>query len=220
MSRIDSASTPRRPRRRLAAWLAFGAIGLATGAVWATGFASLGGSTGTDVAAPIVAPSTPVDHVASLNGLITANASPFTVNWSGQQGSLPVDKNYFTVDLSAESALNTYNIAFLLGNATALSASGWSSLQLKVEQLEATGSSGTVCTPSDYNGTNDPKVMDFDASDAGVYWNGLAGGAIYCLGVDASVGQDQDGTGTFLRRSDSGVVPTYPRFIATVDRAS
>ena len=46
MSTFDSPNPRSRPRRRLAAWLAFGAVGLATGAVWATGFTSFTGTQG------------------------------------------------------------------------------------------------------------------------------------------------------------------------------
>jgi hypothetical protein len=61
--------------------------------------------------------------------------------------------------------------------------------------------------------------MAFDTLDAGVYWNGLAGGSIYCIGVNQSDGMDTGGT--FLRRDSDTVGPgEYPAFVATVDRAS
>jgi hypothetical protein len=219
MSSIDSPphiATPRgRPsRRRLAAWIAFGVAGLATGAVWATGFAEVGGATGTNVVSPIIAPSTPADHPASLAGVVTAG-SALSYNWSGRWGAV-ADSNLFTVDLTGESASNTYNIAFLLTNGTALSSHGWTSLQLKVERVTAAGAS---CVASDFDGAQDPKVMAFDSEDAGVYWNALAGGEIYCLGVNVADGHDI--AGTFLRRDSDTVAPTaYPRFVTTVDRAS
>jgi len=213
MSNSHHSTKPRR--RGLAAWLAFGAVGLATGAVWATGFASVGGATGTNGPSPIVAPSAPASHNPALSGVVTAG-SPLTVDWSGRWGAISADTNFFTVDLTGEPNTQTYNLAFLLTNTTDISGHGWTSLQLKVERVDA----GTgPCDASAFDGTKNPQVMAFDAQDAGVYWNGVAGGDVYCIGVNASDGQDT--TGTFLRRDSDTVAPTvYPRFLATVDRAS
>jgi hypothetical protein len=200
---MSSINTLFSSRKRLAAWMTFGVAGLATGAVWATGFAEVGGTTGT--------------NPASLSGDVAAG-STLTYNWSGRWGSV-ADTTLFKVDLSAESASNTYNIAFLLTNGAALSNQGWTSLQLKVERVVASGSGGTTCVDSDFDGTQNAKVMAFDAEDAGVYWNGVAGGAVYCLGIHTADGHDI--TGTFLRRDSDTVAPAvYPRFVATVDRAS
>jgi hypothetical protein len=218
MSSIDSSTqraTPRaRPRRRLAAWLAFGAVGLATGAVWATGFATTGGAVGTHVGSPAVTKTNPTANTSSLASVATAGSN-LTFNWTGRWGAI-ADSNLVTVDLSGESASNTYNVALLLTNTTALT--GWASLQLKVEEVTASGSSGTTCVAADYDGTNDPKLMNFDDVDAGVYYNGLAGGAVYCLGVNASNGSDP--TGTFLRSATDSAPSVFPTFITTVDRAS
>jgi hypothetical protein len=212
MSSSNSTPAKRRNRRRLTAWLAFAAIGLATGAVWATGFASIGGATGTNGSSPILAPSAPAAHAPDLQGAVTAD-DPLTVDWAGRWGS-NADTNFFTVDLSGKPGTQTFNVAFLLTND--ISAAGWTTLQLK---LEAVAIASGPCDPADYDGTNLPRVMAFDAQDAGVYWNGLAGGNVYCIGVDASDGQDT--AGTFLRRDSDTVGPsTYPTFVATVDRAS
>ena len=203
---------PRRNRRRLAAWLGFAAVGIATGAVWATGFASIGGTTGTDAASPVLAPSAPGDVAPDLASAVTAG-SALTVNWSGRWGST-ADTNFFTVDLSAKPNTETYNIAFLLTND--ISNAGWSSLQLEVEAVDIAAG---PCDPADFDGTNRPEIMAFEAQDAGVYWNGLPGGDVYCIGINASDGQDA--AGTFLRRADETSGPsTYPTFVATVDRAS
>ena len=210
----SNVTTPRtrRNRRRLAAWLGFAAVGIATGAVWATGFASIGGATGTEAASPIVTPSAPGDQAADLASAVTAG-SALTVNWDGRWGST-ADTNFFTVDLSAKPNTQTFNIAFLLTND--ISGAGWTSLQLK---LEAVDIAAGPCVPADFDGTNRPEVMAFDTQDAGVYWNGLPGGDVYCIGVNASDGQDA--AGTFLRRADELNDPSvYPTFVATVDRAS
>jgi hypothetical protein len=210
----NTARTPvvRKNRRRLGVWLGFAAVGLATGAVWATGFASIGGATGADVASPIVAPSAPGAHTPDLQGAIT-QGSDLTVDWTGRWGST-ASTNFFTVDLTSQAITRTFNVAFLLTND--ISGDGWSSLQL---QLEAVDIASGACDPAAFDGTNRPRVMAFDAQDAGAYWNGLAGGSKYCIGIAASDGNDT--AGTFLRRdSDTSGPSVYPTFVATVDRAS
>ena len=152
--------TPSKARRGLAAWIAFGVAGLACGAVWATGFASVGGANGTNHTSPIVAPSDPADHNPALSGVVTGG-SPLTVDWNGRWGSVSADTNFFTVDLSGEPAGQTYNVAFLLTNTTDISGTGWSSLQLKVEEVDA-GTSGP-CDATAFDGTQNPKVMAFDS---------------------------------------------------------
>jgi len=208
----SNTRTERKARRRLGIWLGFAAVGIATGAVWATGFASVGGATGANVSSPMVAPSAPGAHAPDLQGVVTAG-SPLTVDWAGRWGST-ASTNFFTVDLSSQANTRTFNLAFLLTND--ISGDGWSSLQLQLEAVDiATG----PCDPADFDGSNRPRVMAFDAQDAGVYWNGLAGGSKYCLGLAASDGNDT--SGTFLRRASETTGPAeYPTFIATVDRAS
>jgi hypothetical protein len=199
-------------RRRLTAWLSFAAVGLATGAVWATGFASIGGATGTSGSSPMLAPSAPGAHTADLQGAVTAG-SPLTVDWLGRWGSTAAT-NFFTIDLSAKPVGQTFNVAFLLTND--ISSAGWTSLQL---QLEAVDIASGSCNPASFNGTNRPRVMAFDARDAGAYWNGLPGASKYCIGVAAAPGNDP--ATTFLRRASDTTGPTtYPAFVATVDRAS
>lgn len=217
MTAVDP-STPvaaKRNRRRLAAWLAFGVAGLAAGAVWATGFATIGGANHTDTASPILAPQDPAAHPANLAGAVSAG-SALNYDWSGRWGSV-VSTNLFTVDLSSASNTNTYNVAVLLDNGSAFTAStGWSSLQLK---LEETAPAGASCATSDFDGTKHPRVMTFDTQDSGVYWNGLAGGSKYCVGIFTADGHDL--TGTFLRASSDTTPPSvFPSFIATVDQAS
>ncbi|MEA2143501.1 MAG: hypothetical protein QOI64_1931 [Solirubrobacteraceae bacterium] len=212
MTSTTSSTVVRKGRRRLVAWLSFAAVGIATGAVWATGFASVGGATGTTGVSPILAPSAPGAHTPDLQGAVTAD-DPLTVNWAGRWGSSAAT-NFFTVDLSGKPGANTYNVAFLLTND--ISAGGWTSLQLKLEAVEI--ASG-ACDPAAFDGTNLPHVMAFDSQDAGVYWNGLAGAKKYCIGIDDAPGDDT--SGTFLRRADESSGPTtYPTFVTTVDRAS
>src|SRR5256885_15819379 len=78
-------TTARRSRRRLAAWLAFAAVGVSMGAVWATGFASIGGANGTNGTSPAVTSSSPGQHTPELSGLVTAGSN-LAVDWNGRRG--------------------------------------------------------------------------------------------------------------------------------------
>ena len=102
----------------------------------------------------------------------------------------------------------------LLANTSVLT--GWASLQLEVERVDE-AASGT-CDADDFDGATNAKVLSFDDEDAGVYWNGLAGDAVYCIGVDASAGDDV--AGTFLRAAQDTAPSAFPTFITTVDRAT
>ena len=76
------------PRGRLAAWLAFGAVGLATGAVWATGFASVGAANGTTGASrPRMAKTAPAANTSALNGTVAA-VDPLAFDWDGRWGTI------------------------------------------------------------------------------------------------------------------------------------
>ena len=211
----------RKSRRRLAIWLGFAALGVSMGAVWATGFASIGGTTGTNPGATALPATGPASQpVSPLAGLATANATPWTVDWAGLQGST-TNQWFYQVDLSDTTktpATNNYNIAMLLTNGSAVAGSDWSTLQMKVTLYDK-GTSGT-CANADFDGSHSytSKLMTFDSQDAGAYWNSLPGGEVYCVGILTSNGQDT--TGTFLRRSDSATTPVYPSFVATVDRTS
>jgi hypothetical protein len=202
----------RRNRRRLAAWLAFAAVGIIMGAVWATGFASIGGSTGSTTASPSVTAGSSSAHTSALAGKVAA-VSPLSVNWTGRWGSIPSDEKFFKIDLTGLTG--TFNMAMLLSNN--ISTGGWETIQLNVENVQLP--SGTAdCSTATFDGTQQNKVMVFDSLDAGVYWNALAGDKVYCIGVHTSNGQDT--AGTFLRSATDSPPTVYPSFIATVDRAS
>jgi len=207
------ARTARRSRRRLAAWLAFAALGIVMGAVWATGFASIGGATGATNGSPAVTSGNASNHTDALAGVMSAG-SPLTVDWTGRWGSTAATE-FFKVTLDGKPNTQTFNVAMLLTND--IHTFGWESLQLKVE-LKDVGLGGS-CTPgTDFDGSQNPKVMVFDTQDAGVYWNALAGHTTYCIGLAASNGQDT--SGTFLRSASDSPPTGYPAFTATVDRAS
>jgi hypothetical protein len=210
-----TAQATRTGRRRLAIWLTFAAIGVSMGTVWATGFASIGGANGTNGASPPLTSSDPGAHTSDLAGSVTAG-DPFTANWNGRWGSTAATR-FFTVNLDAKPAGNSYNLAFLLTND--ISTAGWTTLQLELENADV-GAAGT-CDATVFDGTNDPKVMVFDSEDAGVYWNNLPGGTTYCVGIAAAPDPANDITGTFIRRDSDTVGPSvYPTFVATVDRTA
>src|SRR4051794_37572412 len=215
LSTSTADATRRRRRRRVAIWLTFAALGISMGAVWATGFASVGGANGTNNPSPALSSSDPGAHTSDLAGPATARSDP-TVDWGGPPGGTAATR-FFTVDLDSKSASNNYNIAMLLTND--ISNQGWTTLQLNVENADV-GAGGT-CNATVFDGTNDPKLMVLDTRDAGVYWNNLPGGTTYCVGIATAANPADDTAGTFLRRDSDTTGPSVlPSFIATVDRSS
>lgn len=214
MSSIDPSNSAPRSRRRLGAWLAFGAVGLATGAVWASGFASVSGANGTAGGSPALTKTAPSTATSALTGTTVA-VTPLAFAWLGRWGSIAADTVMFKVDLSGASyAGKSYNVALLLTNTSVLT--GWASMQLKVERVDELA--GGSCTAADLDGTNHQQVLNFDDADAGVYWNGLAGDAVYCVGLASSPGDEVGGT--FLRAAQDTPPSAFPTFVTTVDRAS
>jgi hypothetical protein len=218
MSSIDTsthtAGLRSRSRRRLAAWLAFGIIGLALGAVWATGFIGFTAANGTTAESPAMGKGAPVVATSALSGVAT-KVNDLTFDWSGRWGSIPADKILVKVDLSgAQFAGKTYNVALLLTNTSDLTE--YATLQLNFENAYKT--SGGSCAAADYDGTQHNQVMNIDNEDAGVYWNALPGDAVYCLGIAAAPGDDL--AGTFIRSSQDAFPTKWPSFVTTVDRAS
>ena len=183
------------------------------GVVWATGFASIGGATGTNGNSPNITASTPGQHSAELAGLVTAGSN-LTVDWNGRWGGTAATK-FFEVDLTGKPT-GTFNIAMLLTND--ISAHGWTSLQLNLELYDA---GVGACSAANFDGSGVKHAVALDSVDAGAYWNGLAGGKRYCVGIAAAPNPADDTTGTFIRRDSDTVDPDlYPTFVATVDRAS
>jgi hypothetical protein len=208
-----SARSGRRSRRRLVIWLTFAFVGILMGAVWATGFATIGGtkdpgSTGS----PALRSAGGAPQSSALAGTATPGSN-LTVTWAGRWGSTAAT-SFYTVNLNSLPAVNNYNVAMLLTGGFDPTAAGWESMQLKVELKDVT-SSGDCSDPSVFDGSN-AHVMYLDNQDAGVYWPALAGGTTYCIGIEASNGQDT--TGTFLRSATDTVPTVYPSFVATVDR--
>jgi len=214
VSSIPSSPVRQSSRGRIAAWLAFGAVGLATGAVWASGFASGSGANGTTAVSPALTKTAPTTATSALSGTTTA-ITPLSFDWQGRWGSIAAKTVMFKIDLSgSDYAGKTYNIALLLANTSDMS--GWASMQLKLERVDVAASGS--CVAGAFDGTQHPKVLNFDNEDAGVYWNGVAGDAVYCIGINASPGDDT--SGTFLRAAQDTPPTAFPTFITTVDRAS
>jgi hypothetical protein len=214
VSSIPSLPARKSSRGRLAAWLAFGAVGLATGAVWASGFATGTGGNGTTAISPALTKTAPSVATSALSSTTTA-VTPLAFDWQGRWGSIAADTVMFKVDLSGpDYAGKTYNVATLLANTSDMS--GWASMQLKIERVDVAASG--ACVASAFDGTKNPKVLNFDDEDAGVYWNALAGDAVYCIGVNVAPGDDT--SGTFLRAAQDTPPTAWPTFITTVDRAS
>ena len=204
------------PRGRLAAWLAFGAAGLATGAVWATGFASVSAGNGTTGESPALVKTDAVDASSALNGTAAA-VSPIVFDWDGRWGKVTAPKVMFKVDLSDAKFADPkrYNVAILLSNITALT--GWATLQLELEHVEKAANGS--CVAGDFDGTKDPKLLNIDDQDAGVYWNTLEGEKVHCFGIGVTPAS-ADYTTTFLRAAQDTPPGVFPAFIATVDRAA
>jgi len=210
-----SSPSPSRSRRRLAAWAAFGVAGLATGAVWASGFAQNTGANDATAISPALGKGAPTVPVSPLTGTVTAGANlPF--DWEGRWGMLSADHLMATVDLTDATKFTgkTYNVALLLANTSDLTE--FASLQLKIERIAVADPAD--CATADFDGTEDPLILDSDDEDSGVYYNGLAGLSAYCIGVASSPGDEVDGT--FIRSAQDAYPTKWPKFITTVERAS
>jgi hypothetical protein len=214
MSSTAPFNSAPRSRRRLAAWLAFGAVGLATGAVWASGFGQATAANGATLVSPALAKTTPVVATNDLAGKVT-KVSDLTYDWQGRWATIAADTTMFKVDLSSFPGTNTYNLALLVANTTVLT--GWASTQLEVERIDV--ASGGDCSAASYAHSGpEAQLLHFNDRDSGVYWSGVPGHAVYCIGVSDTSGDVFDGT--FLRGAQDAPPTGFPVFIATVDRAS
>ena len=165
-----------RVGRRLAAWLAFGAVGLATGAVWATGFASSTAGNGTTDPSPAVTKTAPDGRHVGARAAPWPTRPALTFDWDRPLG---LDRRrhgdvHGRPERRGSTTARPTTSRMLLANTSVLT--GWASLQLEIERVdEAAG--GTVRRRPTSTARPTPKVLNFDDEDAGVYWNGLAGDA-------------------------------------------
>ena len=209
MSRLSSSLIS----KKMALWLAFGATGLATGAVWATGFATVSATNGTPAQSPAILKTAPTPAASDLSGK-AAPVTPITFEWDGLWGKVTAPKVMFQVDLSDFASTERYNIALLLDKTSTLT--GWATLQLELEQVQI--AANTTCDATDFDGDQNELLLNTDDQDAGVYWNNLPGDQVYCLGIAAGDGTDINGT--FLRSASDTPPVGMPTFIATVDRTA
>ena len=213
----------RRTRRRLLALGSFLLLGLALGNVWATGFAVVGGATGTaDPAAPYYFDPGNKQDRSGLNGLLTSGGD-LTWNWQGQWGSVS-SKAMYTADLNTLSAGGKYYVGVYLTNVP----TGFSDLQLQLRIADVGpggACSGTVMDA--VTETKDFRIFTFDAVDAQVTFSGMAGAvtglpgaSTYCVGIANYSGSGQDPAGTYIRKSSSG--PSFsgihPTFVAALNQ--
>ena len=138
---------------------------------------------------------------------------PIEFDWAGRWGNINANTVMFSVDLTAFANTKKYNVATLLSNTSTLT--GWATLQIKFEQV---GIASGSCDPVDFTGSANAKILNVDDQDAGVYWNNLDGGKIYCVGVSATTAPDI--AGTFLRSATDTPPNVFPSFITTVDRTA
>jgi len=201
--------------KKMGLWVAFGATGLATGAVWATGFTTSTPSSNAAAESPAMAKTTPGNSTSALNGKV-APVDTLVFDWDGRWGKVATPKVMFKVDLTgaAYNGTKRYNVAVLLSKTSVLT--GWATLQLEFERVQETA--GGTCDATDFDGNTNTRVLNVDDQDAAVYWNGLVGDAVHCIGVAASTGDDA--LGTFLRSSQDTEPTGHPLFISTVDRAA
>src|SRR3954453_1626307 len=146
MTQKTANGAARRGRRHLAIWSVFAALGISMGAVWATGFASIGGANGSSTASPPITSTSASTPPSTLAGLVSPG-NALTVDWTGFWGSTPA-RSMFTVDLTGKTA-GTYNAALLVTND--ISGHGWDTLQVKFE-LHDDGTAAGSCADADIDG--------------------------------------------------------------------
>jgi hypothetical protein len=213
-----------KSRRRAALWGAFLLVGLALGTIYATGFATTGGTDGTTAtASPNTNDPGANQDTSALAGFLTSPDANITFNWSGRWGSVS-NAALYKADLDTESASNNYYIGAYLSNTPA----GFSDLQLQF-RIANVGVGG-ACTGAAINAvadTDDYRIMRFDNNDAQVTFSGmngvttgLDGGSTYCVGVAGYANNGKDSGGTFIRKVNTGgsFSGTYPQFVGSLNQ--
>jgi hypothetical protein len=214
----------RKSRRRAALWGAFLLVGLALGTIYATGFATTGGTDGTTAAADANTNDPGANQDSSaLAGFLTQPDNNLSWNWSGRWGSISSAAMY-KADLDTESASNNYYLGVYLSNTP----SDFSDLQLQL-RIADVGAGGAcdaaaIAAAAD---TDDYRIMRFDTDDAQVTFSGmngttagLDGGSTYCVGIANYSGSGKDSGGTFIRKVNTGGTfsGTYPQFVGSLNQ--
>jgi hypothetical protein len=223
-----------RTRRRLGAWGAFLLLGLLIGAVYATGFATIGAGTPSESTPESLAgePQATQAENSALKNSINPVTTELTYSWLGRWGSIetavmyeldlegtdPVDEEEFT------ASDKFYSEVVLLNEPT-----GFSDLQLQLRIAKLAEPSSESCAlngeaalksavaPNGGGVVANQRVMHFDTSDAQVLFKGindssgaatgLPGAAEYCVGLVNYTGPPEAGKdelGTFIRKNKTG----------------
>ncbi|MGI8631664.1 MAG: hypothetical protein ACR2NA_03850 [Solirubrobacterales bacterium] len=192
-------------------------MGVALGAIWATGFASVTGSGANEASSEDLSFASPPASSASSSGSSAAASAEdaFEVEWKGRDGKIAADQKFFHIDLDGETAADEFFVEVAQSNDT--SDTGWTVLQLKVELVATTAAN---CSAVDLSGTGTTRVLNMDTQGAFVSFSSLAGGTNYCVGIE-SIGLANNTNGTFLKREDkaSGTPSVYPAFQAIVGQS-
>ena len=209
------AGTRSRRRGRLRTWLAFGLVGVVTGAVWAVGIATSTATVdtaGATAAAQVFGTAPSAAGASQYAGLVTENTA-LTIGFAGTWGNVAVDTPMFDVNLTAESG--TYFVAVYLNN----NATGWSVLQLKFLQVNKTCAATLA---ADWVAPAATSVMVVETEDAWAVFPTLSSGAgaNYCIGIQAITPKANDTAGTYIRRPTPSSSPTAPTFVAMLNRSS
>jgi len=202
----------RRRKRSTLLWFAFLAIGLAMGAVWATGFSVSQSANGADnEAIDVPGTNNVADASPSPYAALITNPEDLTVDWNGLWGFVAQDIAMYQVDLSGQAALDNFYVEIYVDSTD----DDWSVQQYAFHRFDnpldcAAGTDLTSLVP------DESLTMAITDEDAFVSFDSLPGGATYCFGIEA-IAQADDETGTFLRRPDAGVFPTATQFTGVVN---
>lgn len=208
---FESRTPHRRPRRRLAAWLAFGLFGLMMGITWAAGVATSSATVdlaGATEAATLFGTASSGSGTSQYDGLITADTA-LEIDLVGKWGSIAADTPMFDIDLSGQTG--TFYSEIYLTNTP----SGWSVLQIEFLMVAKACADTTA---ADWAAPDATSVMVFETVDAFAAFDGLASGGSACIGVGAT-SKANDPNGSFMRYAN-GATPTAPDFAAILNRSS
>lgn len=222
----------KRTRRRLAAWGAFLLLGLMLGAIYATGFATIGGAVG-EATDPETNKSEPAlnEDGAELAEQIEPVTANLSYEWAGRWGSIASAAMY-EIDLTEFEAAESFFSEVVLLDPP----SGFSDLQLQLRIAKLAAPATESCaangvTALEGTAESNYRVMVFDTDDAQVTFSGMAGGtegldgeAEYCIGIVDYAGPPaagKDEGGTFIRKAKAGPDASEveePTFVGTLNR--
>lgn len=196
--------------RRFWLWALAGVAAAAVMATWAAGVVTSETGVGT------VGPANPVlvnpgGNLPSRYDAALDEHDALSIGFSGAWGSIPSNVGMFDLDLTdPKFAGGTYYMTIAVLN----NVQGWEWLQLQFHALNGACEGNTTwATP------RSSAILYVETDDSRVVLNELAAGAEYCVGVRAAPKASDPAT-TYIRRPNSGVIPTMPVFAATVGQSS